>query len=463
MNPARGDGGAATRENIGSRGDGGAATRQSIGAPIMGGGAATALGNRYDANLARLHTLYPKLIDLKLDRLVRLLGALGDPHLLMPPVIHVAGTNGKGSVCAFVRSMAEAAGLRVHVYTSPHLVRFNERIRLAGELVSDAMLADALDEIEAVNEGNQITVFEAITAAAFLLFARVPADLCVVEVGLGGRFDATNVVVPVASAITSISMDHQDFLGETLGLIATEKAGILRPAVPAVVGNQQPAAMAAIAREAAVVGAPLLLRGRDWKIAGDAEGVIFDGMRLPRPALPGTHQLENAGIAMMALRAARFEIPLAALATGLRRVEWPARLQRLQGALLGLLPEGSELWLDGAHNPGGAEALAEQLAAWDGPTTLVLGMKNSKDVAEVLRILLPHAGRVFAVAEPGQHLALPVEAIIAASNGKAVPGPDVAGALLQLREPGRVLICGSLYLAGEVLKLDAGNGLTAQA
>jgi dihydrofolate synthase/folylpolyglutamate synthase len=416
---------------------------------------------RYDANLERLHTLYPKLIDLSLGRLARLLMALGDPQFALPPVIHVAGTNGKGSVCAFVRAIAEAAGLRVHVYTSPHLVRFNERIRLAGELVSDAMLADVLDEIEAVNEGNQITVFEAITAAAFLLFKRVPADLCVIEVGLGGRFDATNLVAPRACAITSISLDHQDFLGETLEAIAAEKAGIMMRDVPVVVGAQAPAVLARLLAEAEAVGAPVLLRNREWRVAAMAGGMMFNGKMLPRPGLAGAHQIENAAIAIAALLAGGFEVSDAALAQGLRAVEWPARLQRLHGDLLGMLPEGSELWLDGAHNPGGAEILAAQMAAWEGPTVLVLGMKKAKDVDEVLRILLPRAERLFAVAEPGQHLALPVEEIIAASGGRALAGPDVRAALRQIEVPARVLICGSLYLAGEVLKLDAGARVPA--
>ncbi len=414
------------------------------------------MSGRYDASLERLNKLYPKLIDLRLERLQRLLAALGDPQLRLPPVIHVAGTNGKGSVCAFLRGMVEAAGLRVHVYTSPHLVRFNERIRLAGALVGDEALAAALDEIEAVNAGNQITVFEAITAAAILLFARAPADLCVLEVGLGGRFDATNVVPDcAAAAITAISLDHQEFLGDTLALIAAEKAGIVKPGRPVVTGYQPEEAMRQIELAVAAQGAELLRRGRDWEVAAAVGGLRFEGMALPAPGLLGAHQAENAGIAMMALRAGGFVVPEAAMAAGLRGAEWPARLQRLEGALLALLPGGSELWLDGAHNPGGAAALAVQLRAWEGPTTLVVGMKQSKDVREFLQILLPLAAAVYAVAEPGQHLALPVPAIIEASGGKAVPGPDVAGALRQISGPGRVLICGSLYLAGEVLKLDA--------
>jgi dihydrofolate synthase/folylpolyglutamate synthase len=415
------------------------------------------LSGRYEANLDRLHRLYPKLIDLRLERLERLLGALGDPHLRLPPVIHVAGTNGKGSCCAFLRAIAEAAGLRVHVYTSPHLVRFNERIRLAGELVCDDALTEALDAIEAVNAGRQITVFEAITAAAFLLFARTPADLCVLEVGLGGRFDATNVIpTPLVAAITSISMDHQDFLGERLAMIAAEKAGIIKPGAVVVTGLQQAEALAEIEREVARQQVRLLRRDKDWAIEATQDGMRFGEMALPRPSLIGAHQADNAGIAIAALRASGLAIPESAYAQGLQRAEWPARLQPLRGRLLALLPAGSSLFLDGAHNPGGGRALAEQLDRWEGPTTLVVGMKKSKDVVEFLAPLLPRAERVFAVAEPGQHLALPVDEVIAASGGVAVPGPDVAGALGQITAPRRVLICGSLYLAGEVLKLDAG-------
>jgi dihydrofolate synthase/folylpolyglutamate synthase len=412
--------------------------------------------SRYDSSLARLHDLYPKLIDLSLERLLRLLSALGDPHLHLPPVIHVAGTNGKGSTAAFMRAMAEAAGLRVHVYTSPHLVRFNERIRLAGALVADDVLAAALDEIETHNAGNQITVFEAITAAAFLLFARMPADLCILEVGLGGRLDATNVIGPPrVAAITSISLDHQEFLGNTLAMIAGEKAGIIKPGCTVVTGRQETEALAEIAQMAALQNAPLLKRGRDWEITETPAGLRYGSLNLPKPALLGAHQADNAGIAITALRAGGFGISDAAMAAGMRHAEWPARLQNLQGRLLDLLPAGSELWLDGAHNPGGGLALAEQLDAWGTPTILVVGMKQSKDVVEFLAPLLTRSKKIFAVAEPGQHLALPVEKIIEASRGIAIPGPDVTGALAQITSPSRVLICGSLYLAGEILKLDA--------
>jgi dihydrofolate synthase / folylpolyglutamate synthase len=418
---------------------------------------------RIEGIVARLHGLHPRLIDLSLDRLQDLLAKLDHPEQRLPPVIHVAGTNGKGSACAFLRAMAEAAGLRVHVYTSPHLVRFNERIRVAGELVSDDALATALEEVERTNDGAAITVFEVITAVAFHLFAQSPADLCVLEVGLGGRGDATNVIgSPVACAITSISLDHRELLGETLDVIAAEKAGILKHGVPVAVGAQPMEVAEVLSGVAARVGAPVRLRDHDWHIEarpggfryGDAEGVLD----LPPPSLPGAFQLDNAGIAIAALRASGLAMPAAAIGRGIATAEWPARLQRLHGRLAALLPRRWELWLDGGHNPGAGIALAEHLRSWaDRPVHLIVGMKQAKDAAEFLRPLVSLATTVWAVAEPGQHDARPIEAIVEASGGVARPGPHIADALRALPrrdDPARVLICGSLYLAGEVLKQD---------
>ncbi len=415
---------------------------------------------RIDALIARLHGLYPRLIDLSLDRLRGLLVKLGSPERHLPPVIHVAGTNGKGSTCAFLRAMAEAAGWRAHVYTSPHLVAFNERFRVAGTLVDDAALEATLQEIETINAGAPITVFEVLTAAAFLLFARAPAELCVLETGLGGRGDATNVIArPAATAITSISLDHRELLGDTLAAIAAEKAGIIKQGVPVAIGTQPAEARDVLLDHAARVGAPVLLRGRDWEIADGAYRDAAGALALPAPSLPGAHQWDNAGIALAALRAAGLGVRDAALAAGVAGAEWPARLQRLTGALAAILPPGWELWLDGGHNPGAGAALGAHLAAWsDRPAHLVVGMKQAKDAAEFLRPLLDHAASLWAVAEPGQHLALPVTEIVAASGGHARPGPlvvDALAAIARTAPPGRVLICGSLYLAGEVLKLDA--------
>lgn len=425
-----------------------------------------AASGRAEAIIERLHGLYPRLIDLSLERLERLLAALGNPERHLPPIIHVAGTNGKGSTCAFLRAIGEAAGMRVHVYTSPHLVRFNERIRLAGQLVSDAVLADTLAEVERVNAGQPITVFEVLMAASFVLFARVPADLCVLEVGLGGRADATNVIAaPAACAITSISMDHKEMLGDTLAKIATEKAGIMKRGAPVVTGAQTGEVLEVFRAHAAAVGAVLTVRDADWRIAPSADGLVFrdaaGALELPPPALPGPHQIDNAGIAVAALRAAGLAIPDAAYGRGLASAVWPARLQRLTGRLAQSLPSGWELWLDGGHNPGGGAALAAHVAGWaDRPLHVLVGMKQAKDSAEFLRPLLPHATTLWAVSEPGQHLALPVEAIIAASGGVARPGPTIATAIAQLPqgEAARVLICGSLYLAGEVLKADGWVG-----
>ncbi len=410
---------------------------------------------RIEGIVERLHGLYPRLMDLSLNRLRDLLAKLDHPERRLPPVIHVAGTNGKGSTCAFVRAMAEAAAQRVHVYTSPHLVRFNERIRLAGELVSDETLINGLEAVERVNAGAPITVFEVITAVAFHLFAQTPADLCVLEVGLGGRGDATNVVDrPAACAITSISLDHREMLGDTLALIAAEKAGIMKPNVPVAIGAQPAEVLDVLITAAARLGAPANLRDRDWYISQqsyrDARGTLC----LPKPSLSGSFQFDNIGIAIAAMRAAGLPMNVA----GIARAEWPARLQRLRGCLASLLPPDWALWLDGGHNPGAGVVLGQHLAGWhDRKLHLIVGMKDSKDAAGFLRPLLPHATTLWAVAEPEQHSALPIEAIIAASGGVARSGPRVVDALKAIPRDGgaaRVLICGTLYLAGEVLKQD---------
>jgi dihydrofolate synthase/folylpolyglutamate synthase len=412
-----------------------------------------------DQIAARLERLHPRLIDLSLDRLRVLLARLDHPEKRLPRIIHVAGTNGKGSTCAFIRAMAEAAGLRVHVYTSPHLVRFNERIRVAGDLVSDHELVAAMERIERINANAAITVFEVITATALDLFAATPADVCVLEVGLGGRGDATNVIdAPAACAITSISLDHRELLGPSVDIIAGEKAGIMKPGVPVAIGAQPDDVRHVLLDRAAAVNAPVKLRGRDWDIAPTATGFRYTdaagSVEAPTPSLPGLFQQDNAGIAITALRATTLLHDPA----GLTRTEWPARLQRLHGRLADLLPRDWELWLDGGHNPGAGVVLAEHLQGWgDRPVHLVVGMKQAKDSAEFLRPLLPVAKTVWAVREPEQHSALPVEAIVAASGGIARPGPRVADALRAIPRtatPARVLICGSLYLAGEVLKLD---------
>ena len=413
--------------------------------------------------LERLNHLYPALIDLSLGRLQTLLARLGHPERRLPPVIHVAGTNGKGSTCASLRAIAEASHWRVHVGTSPHLVDIRERFRVAGSLVSEAALTDTLEEIERVNAGASITVFEVLTAAGFLLFSRAPADLAVIEVGLGGRFDATNVLPPPAACvITAISMDHEAFLGDRIEQIAAEKAGIIKPGTPVVSAHQTEPVLAVLAEAAARAGARLLRRDRDWSIDPGPGGLRYADARgtldLPPPALLGAHQVENAGLAVAALRAAGLPVPAHGWA-GIAATAWPARLQRLTGRLAAGLPPGWELWLDGGHNPGAAAVLRAVLEGWtDRPTHLVIGMKQSKDARGFLHPLLDRAESVHAVAEPGQHLALPVAAIVEAGGGRPVPGPTVTDAMSAIlavgSPPGRILICGSLYLAGEVLKMD---------
>ena len=387
--------------------------------------------------------------------MIRLLADLGDPHLHLPPVIHVAGTNGKGSCCAFLRAIAEAAGLRVHVYTSPHLVRFNERIRLAGELVSDAALAAALDEIEAKNAGNQITVFEAITAAAFLLFSRVPADLCVLEVGLGGKFDATNVIAaPLVAAITSISLDHQDFLGDRISVIAAEKAGIIKPGTVAVTGHQAPEALVEIFAAAAASGVQILTRGRDWSVVETPDGLVFNGELLPRPALLGAHQADNAGIAIAALRASDLHIPDAAYGAGLQRAEWPARLQKLSGSLCAMLPPGSELWL--------AAPIIRPRRRLGHPARRMARPNDADRRHEAIQRPSLNFWRPWSPGPPrfsrSPNLAstwpCPSRPSSPPPARRLSPAPTSPAPCARSTPATRILICGSLYLAGEVLKLD---------
>ncbi len=421
------------------------------------------MSDNTDPVLARLTSLHPRLMDLSLDRLRGLLAKLGNPERRLPPVIHVAGTNGKGSTCAFLRAIGEAAGWRAHVFTSPHLVRFNERFRLAGRIASDDVLTATMAHIEAVNANEPITLFEVITAAAFHMFAQIPAELCVLEVGLGGRGDATNIIPPpAATAIASISLDHKELLGDTLAVIAGEKAGIMKAGVPVAIGAQPPDVIGVLLDHAGRVGAPGHFRGRDWFIEPLPSGFHYrdrlGSLTLPAPGLPGLHQMDNAGIAIAALRASGLPVPEPAFAAGVAAAEWPARLQRLRGRLASLLPADWELWLDGGHNPGAGEALADHLRGWgDRPVHVIAGLNQAKDGAGFLRPVVPYATTLWAIREESQHAAMAVADVIAASGGVARPGPTLMEALRQLPRnagPARVLICGSLYLAGEVLKAD---------
>jgi dihydrofolate synthase/folylpolyglutamate synthase len=427
--------------------------------------------------VARLTALHPKRIDLSLDRMWRILAVLGHPERQLPPTIHVAGTNGKGSTIAFMRAILEAAGLRVHVYTSPHLVRFNERFRLGakgeGRLVSDEALADALGECERVNAGASITVFEITTAAALLLFARNPADVLLLEVGMGGRLDATNVVeLPLVTVITPVSFDHAEHLGETLGKIAVEKAGIFKPRVPAIVAAQPREALAAIEREAARVKAPIKVAGEDWTATEERGRLVYqddaDLLDLPAPKLYGRHQFENAGVAIAALRATvELTIPPGAFEVGIAKVDWPARMQRLpQGRLAALCPPGSELWLDGSHNADGGRAVANVLADLEErvsrPLVLVVGMLSTKDRESYLKNFSGLARRVVAVPVPRQEKSFPAAAIADAARAVGIPAQSADGVepalaaigRFGLEPPPRILIAGSLYLAGAVLSAN---------
>jgi dihydrofolate synthase/folylpolyglutamate synthase len=427
--------------------------------------------NPQDAILTRFAPLHPKKIDLSLGRIERLLDELGAPQKRLPPVVHVAGTNGKGSTIAFMRAALEAAGKHVHVYTSPHLVRFNERIRLAGKLVDDDRLADVFDRCERINDGKPITVFEITTAAALLLYSETPADYLLLEVGLGGRYDATNVIErPAAAVITSISIDHVEFLGSTIEKIAYEKAGILKSGAPAVVAEQDERALAVIQAEAERVGAPLILNGRDFSLCEENGRLVFEDelglVDLPPPRLPGRHQHGNAANALAALRAIEPGLSLGALERGLTDAEWPARLQRLRGRLVELAPARAELWLDGGHNEDGGRVLAAAMADFEDqsprPLVMICGTLSTKDTAGFLRHFKGLAQELLAVPIAGEHAGRSAEevAVIATGVGiqaAALPSVEAALRFLSARTwptPPRVLIAGSLYLAGTVLEAN---------
>lgn len=420
-------------------------------------------------------TLHRRRIDLTLGRMHRILAALGNPERRIPPAIHVAGTNGKGSTVAYLRAFLEAAGLSVHVFTSPHLVRINERFRLGrkggGVLVTDEELVAALEECERVNDGQPITVFEVETAAAFVLFAQHPADVTLLEVGLGGRFDSTNVIeTPLASVITPVSMDHVEFLGDTLTKIATEKAGIIKQGAPVVVGPQQADAEAVIEAQARRLRAPLHAANQQWHVGVERGRLVYQDDRglldLPAPRLFGRHQFDNAGLAIATLRAVgSFNFTPAVYEAGIARAEWPARMQRLSsGALLELGPKDAELWLDGGHNAEGGRVVAAALGDLEErvsrPLVVIVGMMANKDAAGFLSNFTGLTRHIIAVPIPDNENAFTPEALAAAvrplgmrvETAQSVEAALRALGRLAYDEPPRILITGSLYLAGDVLR-----------
>lgn len=428
-----------------------------------------------DEILVRLSALHPKLIDLSLGRIERLLEKLGAPHRRLPPVIHVAGTNGKGSTCAFLRSILEASGKRVHVYASPHLVRFHERIRLSGKLIDEDELSALLEECEFKNAGEPITFFEITTAAALLAFTRHKADALILEVGLGGTHDATNVVQqPAATIITPVDFDHQQYLGTTLTEIAGEKAGIMKAGVPCTIGPQTEEVGALMEARAQKVGVPLSVWSQDFMAHEEHGRMVYQDelglLDLPMPKLVGAHQVVNAATAIATLRRLpAFDVTDRAIEDGLMTVDWPARLQRLtRGPLVALAPKGSEVWLDGAHNPHGARALAHAIADLEErnsrPLYLICGMLQTKDAANFFSAFRGLAKSVTTVAIPGDAASQGAGQLYDAASAAgldAYPAPSVEDALLQVegrneladeKHAPRIVICGSLHLAGAVLR-----------
>lgn len=432
-----------------------------------------------DAVIDRLMTLHPKGYDLSLDRITRLLELLGNPQQHMPPVIHIAGTNGKGSASAFVRALLEASGRICHVHTSPHLVDWRERFRLAaeggGRLVEDAILADILEKIEAANKGETITVFEILTAAMFMLFSQYPADAAIVEVGLGGRFDATNVIArPAVSLIMPVALDHEAWLGDRVELIAAEKAGIIKPGCPVVIGAQQYEAAREVLIDAAMrLSCPLLVYGQDF-IAYEENGRLVyqdeDGLfDLSLPRLPGRHQYANAAAAIAAIKAAGFAVDHRMADRAMTSVNWPGRLQKLsEGRLVELAPQDAEIWLDGGHNPAAgvvvAEALADEEDRQARPLVMIAGMINTKDQTSYFRNFTGIVRHVYTVPVDDSDAGVANDELAARAQEaglSAEPVASVENALKLLRSgwsdkdaPPRILICGSLYLAGAVLRLN---------
>lgn len=434
-----------------------------------------------DAILMRLLELHPKIIDLSLDRMWRLLDRLGNPQAAVPPVIHIAGTNGKGSTLAYVRSMLEAAGLSVHAYTSPHLVKFHERIRLGkpggGELIPEQMLVDLLEECEQANGGEPITFFEITTAAALLAFSRSPADYLLLEVGLGGRLDATNVIArPAATVITPVDMDHEQYLGDTLDKIAFEKAGILKAGVPALIGVQRDEAREAIEAQGRKVGATMAIANQDFQCFEQYGRMVYQDetalLDLPLPPLPGRFQIDNAGLAIATVRALNdARITSEAIPAGLSATRWTARMELLEpGYLHTLVPEGTEIWLDGGHNPSAGRAVSSALADLDErsprPLVLVTGMLNTKRADGYLAPFAGLVQKVLTIAIPGEENTIPPGDLAAQARGAGLDAQAsrnldeavrLAGQVTGPGAPARILIGGSLYLAGNVLALHRGQ------
>ncbi|WGS20708.1 bifunctional folylpolyglutamate synthase/dihydrofolate synthase [Bradyrhizobium sp. ISRA464] len=441
-------------------------------------GRAASSQSSFEALIARVSALHPKRIDLSLDRMLGLMERLDHPERKLPPVIHVAGTNGKGSTIAYLRAILEAAGRRVHVFTSPYLVRINECYRLGavggGKLVGDDELRATFEHCEQVNAGNPVTIFEMETAVAFCLFAKHPADVALLEVGLGGRLDSTNVVeTPLASVIAPVSMDHMEFLGDTLTSIAGEKAAIIKRKVPVICAEQAPEAMSVIEAQASRMRAPLHAAGQQWHVSIERGRLVFQDERglmdLAAPKLFGRHQFDNAGLAIATLRAIdAFKLNMAAYEAGVVNAEWPARMQRLvSGMLVSQAPQGSEVWLDGGHNAEGGRVAAAALGDLEErvsrPLVVIAGMMGNKDAGAFLANFAGLTRHIIAIPVPGRDNGMPPERLADAARALGMRveiAADVEAALQRLamlayEVPPRILVTGSLYLAGPVL---AANG-----